>query len=134
MRSRPDCGKCPKAGRDEAYIRARPALESTSNNGPWVLEGTVVNVALPALPSSLHASATDVQWVVEAYTLFLAALLLVGGSLGDLYGRRKIFALGVAGFAIASLWCGLAPDISQLILARALQGAGAALLFRAASR
>ena len=62
------------------------------------IDGTVVNVAMPALQSALHASLADVQWVVEAYALFLAALLLVGGSLGDLYGRRKIFAVGVAIF------------------------------------
>jgi EmrB/QacA subfamily drug resistance transporter len=92
------------------------------------IDGTVVNVALPALQSALHASLADVQWVVEAYALFLAALLLIGGSLGDLYGRRKIFAIGVAVFTGTSAWCGLAPNIAQLILARSLQGIGGALL------
>jgi EmrB/QacA subfamily drug resistance transporter len=92
------------------------------------IDGTVVNVALPALQSALHATLADVQWVVESYALFLATLLLIGGSLGDLYGRRKIFAAGVALFSFASAWCGLAPDIRELIVARGLQGIGGALL------
>src|SRR5437764_3092319 len=92
------------------------------------IDGTVVNVALPALQTKLNATATDVQWVVEAYTLFLAALLLFGGSLGDRFGRKKIYAIGIAVFALASIWCGLAPTISQLIVARAAQGVGGALL------
>src|SRR5437667_2954194 len=92
------------------------------------IDGTVVNVALPALQKNLNATIVDVQWVIEAYSLLLAALLLVGGSLGDHYGRRRIFLVGIALFALASAWCGLAPDIGQLIAARALQGIGAALL------
>lgn len=92
------------------------------------IDGTVVNVALPALQNELHVAVADVQWVVEAYLLLLSALLLVGGSLGDHYGRRRIFLLGIAIFALASAWCGLALNISQLIAARALQGFGAALL------
>jgi EmrB/QacA subfamily drug resistance transporter len=92
------------------------------------IDGTVVNVALPALQSALHATLADVQWVVESYALFLAALLLIGGSLGDRYGRRRIFVLGVLIFSLASLWCGLAPGIRQLIAARGLQGIGGALL------
>jgi EmrB/QacA subfamily drug resistance transporter len=92
------------------------------------IDGTVVNVALPALQTSLNANVADVQWVVEAYTLFLAALLLLGGSLGDRFGRTKLFAIGVAVFALASVWCGLAPSIQQLIIARAAQGIGGALL------
>ena len=92
------------------------------------IDGTVVNVALPALQSNLNATVTDVQWVVEAYTLLLAALLLLGGSLGDRYGRKKIYAIGVVVFALASVWCGLAPNIQQLIIARAAQGVGGALL------
>ena len=92
------------------------------------IDGTVVNVALPALQSNLNANVADVQWVVESYTLFLAALLLLGGSLGDRFGRAKVFAVGVALFALASIWCGLAPSIHQLILARAAQGVGGALL------
>src|SRR5438034_2062547 len=92
------------------------------------IDGTVVNVALPALQTKLNATVTDVQWVIEAYTLFLAALLLLGGSLGDRFGRKKIYAIGVAVFALASIWCGLAPNIQQLIIARAAQGVGGALL------
>ena len=109
-------------------------------NGPWILaatilgssmafiDGTVVNVALPALQSSLGATIAQVQWVVESYALFLAALLLIGGSLGDIYGRRKIFVAGVVLFLIASIWCGLAANIQVLIIARGLQGIGGALL------
>ncbi|MDQ6913885.1 MAG: MFS transporter, partial [Verrucomicrobiota bacterium] len=107
---------------------------------PWVLsatilgsslafiDGTVVNVALPALQKDLTATVLDVQWVVEAYLLLLSALLLVGGSLGDRFGRRKIYQLGIAIFALSSAWCGFAPNIAQLIAARAVQGLGAALL------
>ena len=109
-------------------------------NGPWILaatilgssmvfiDGTVVNVALPALQSALGATISQVQWVVESYALFLAALLLIGGSLGDIYGRRKIFVTGVVLFSLASIWCGLAGGIQQLIIARGLQGIGGALL------
>jgi EmrB/QacA subfamily drug resistance transporter len=92
------------------------------------IDGTVVNVALPALQSALGATVSQVQWVVECYALLLAALLLVGGSLGDLYGRRKVFAVGVILFAGASSWCGFALNIGQLIAARGLQGIGGALL------
>jgi EmrB/QacA subfamily drug resistance transporter len=92
------------------------------------IDGTVVNVALPALQSSLGATIAQVQWVVESYALFLAALLLIGGSLGDIYGRRKIFVAGVILFSVASTWCGLAANIQQLIIARGLQGIGGALL------
>ena len=125
---------------DEAAILARSCERPATTNGPWILaatilgssmafiDGTVVNVALPALQSALHATLADVQWVVESYALFLAALLLIGGSLGDLYGRRKIFTAGLVLFTVASVWCGLAPNIRQLIVARGLQGIGGALL------
>ena len=92
------------------------------------IDGTVVNVALPALQRELGASLADVQWVVESYALFLAALLLVGGAAGDRFGRRRVFALGVASFAVASVWCGLADSVRMLIVARAVQGIGGALL------
>jgi EmrB/QacA subfamily drug resistance transporter len=92
------------------------------------IDGTVVNVALPAIQADLRATLVDVQWVVEAYALFLAALLLAGGSLGDRFGRRRVFMLGTAMFAGASVWCGLAPDVRHLIAARAMQGIGGALL------
>jgi EmrB/QacA subfamily drug resistance transporter len=92
------------------------------------LDGTVVNVALPALQKSLNATVLDVQWVVESYALFLAALLMVGGSLGDRFGRRRVFCLGVALFALASIGCGLSQNVGQLIVSRAVQGAAGALL------
>src|SRR5881397_1138894 len=126
---------------DESIIRSAPAGEPCSKSrGRWVLaatilassmafiDGTVVNVALPALQTTLNATAVDVQWVIEAYSLLLSALLLVGGSLGDHYGRRRVFVIGVALFASASAACGFAGNIHQLIAARALQGLGAALL------
>ena len=115
-----------------------PATRSSS--AAWILaaailgssmafiDSTVVNVALPALQSTFNATVIDVQWVVESYGLFLGALILVGGSAGDLFGRRRIFVAGVAIFAIASAACGLAQNIHQLINARAIQGVGAALL------
>src|SRR5512142_3255307 len=100
---------------DESVIRSRPAgASSEKSRGRLVLaatilassmafiDGTVVNVALPALQTHLNATAVDVQWVIEAYSLFLSALLLVGGSLGDHYGRRRVFVLGVVIFAFAS--------------------------------
>jgi MFS family permease len=125
---------------DEATIRSNRCSQPAAVNGPWILaatilgssmafiDGTVVNVALPALQSTLHATLSDVQWVVESYALFLAALLLVGGVLGDLYGRRKVFAVGVAVFSAASTVCGGSPDIRWLIIARGVQGIGGALL------
>lgn len=92
------------------------------------IDGTVVNVALPALQADLHATITDVQWVVASYALFLGALLLVGGSLGDQFGRKRIFLTGVVFFMGASILCGLATSPRLLIGARALQGVGAAFL------
>jgi EmrB/QacA subfamily drug resistance transporter len=108
--------------------------------GSWVLaativgssmafiDNTVVNVALPVLQEQLGATVAQVQWVVESYALLLAALLLVGGALGDRYGRRLVYAIGVAIFALASVWCGMAANVQQLIWARAAQGVGGALL------
>src|SRR4051812_30484714 len=92
------------------------------------IDGTVVNVALPALQSELHATMTDVQWVVEAYALFLGALILVGGSLGDQLGRKRVFLCGVGLFTMASVACGIAASPRILIAARAVQGIGAAFL------
>ena len=92
------------------------------------LDGSTVNVALPALQDSLDATVVDVQWVVNAYTLFLAALLLTGGALGDRLGRRKVFVVGVVLFTAASVACGLSANVQQLILARGVQGVGGALL------
>jgi len=139
---------------DEAVIQTAPEhgskdvkratsaelVSSKSHTGTWVLvatilgssmafiDGTVVNVALPVLQTELHATATEVQWVVEAYSLFLAALILVGGSLGDHFGRRRIYSIGIMLFTLASVFCGLAPNVSVLIIARAFQGVGGALL------
>lgn len=92
------------------------------------IDSTVVNVALPAIQADFHATVVDVQWVVESYGLFLGALILVGGALGDLFGRRRIFLSGVAIFSVASAGCGIASNIDLLILARSIQGVGAALL------
>ncbi|HZU01091.1 MAG TPA: MFS transporter, partial [Ktedonobacteraceae bacterium] len=92
------------------------------------IDGTVVNVALPVLQKELGATVGDAQWIVEAYSLFLASLILVGGSLGDSFGRKRIFALGVALFTAASVLCGLSPNVTLLIIARAIQGIGGALL------
>ncbi|MGC2266767.1 MAG: MFS transporter [Candidatus Acidiferrales bacterium] len=130
-----------KAPCDEALIRAgKPDVPSAAPARRWILaatilgssmafiDSTVVNVALPALQSSLHATVVGVQWVVESYGLLLAALILVGGSLGDLYGRRLMFVIGVGVFAAASIACGLAANIQQLVLARSIQGVGAAFL------
>src|SRR5438046_3923265 len=126
---------------DENVVRSGAATAPCEKSrGRWVLaatilassmafiDGTVVNVALPALQTNLKATAVDVQWVIEAYSLLLSALLLVGGSLGDHYGRRNIFLMGVAIFALASVTCGFVANIHQLIAARALQGLGASLL------
>jgi len=92
------------------------------------IDEAIVNVALPAIESDLATSAVVVQWLVNAYTLCLSALLLVGGAAGDQFGRRRFFIVGLVIFAMASLWCGTAPSLTQLISARAVQGAGAALL------
>jgi EmrB/QacA subfamily drug resistance transporter len=111
-----------------------------ASSRPWVLmvtilgssmafiDGTVVNVALPALQSSLHATVVGVQWVIESYGMFLSALILVGGALGDSVGRRLMFLLGVGVFAGASIACGFSSSISQLVIARCVQGIGAAAL------
>jgi EmrB/QacA subfamily drug resistance transporter len=126
---------------DEAVILAGPEVAPCSPAvGRWVLaatilgssmafiDGTIVNVALPILQADLDATSTQTQWVVQSYALFLAALILVGGSLGDRLGRKRVFISGVAVYAAASIWCGLAPDIQQLIIAQAVKGVGGALL------
>src|SRR5215212_4905240 len=126
---------------DEGVIRSgKGEAPCPSTSGPWVLaativasgmgfmDGTIVNVALPVIQDELNATAVDALWVVESYALMLAALILVGGSLGDHYGRRRIFMVGVALFTVASVWCGLAPNPGQLIAARAVQGIGGALM------
>ena len=126
---------------DEAMIRTgTPGARCAERSGPWVLaatilgssmafiDSTVVNVALPALQSSLGATMVDLQWVVESYGLFLSALILVGGALGDSLGRRAMFLLGVAGFAVASAGCGFSSTIKSLLVWRSVQGFAAAFL------
>ena len=103
-------------------------LATVLGSGVAFLDGTVVNVALPAIADDLGASLSDLQWVLDAYLVTLSALVLLGGSLGDRYGRRRVFLYGLAGFTAASALCGLAPNVEVLILARAAQGIGAALL------
>src|SRR5262245_58073108 len=116
------------------------AERARTASGRWVLaaaivgsslafiDGTVVMVALPAIAHDLHAAGADVQWVIEIYLLFLSALLLVGGALGDRFGRRRIFALGIVLFMAASVGCGLAMSVALLVACRAAQGIGGALL------
>lgn len=126
---------------DVGAIRATPVAGNCGSNAkPWVLVSTilastiayidesVVNIALPAIEKDLAASVAIIQWLVNAYTLCLAALLLIGGAAADHYGRRRMFIIGVSIFAVASLACGLSPDVAVLIAARAVQGVGAALL------
>jgi EmrB/QacA subfamily drug resistance transporter len=126
---------------DEGTIRSgQSGVPCAKAAEPWVLaatilgssmafiDSTVVNVALPALERSLGGTVIDMQWVVESYALLLSALILVGGSMGDLFGRRRMFLAGVTVFAIASAGCGLASSIHQLVIARAIQGVGAAFM------
>src|ERR1700726_3683542 len=125
---------------DEAVIRSkRAAPRCAPRVKSWVLaaailgsamafvDATAVNVALPAMESSLSTSLASMQWVVNAYTLFLSACLLIGGAAGDRFGRLPVFFVGLAIFTAASVWCGLAPDVIHLILARAVQGIGGGL-------
>ena len=133
LHSRPPC--------DEGVIKSGKAESPCSpNSGPWVLaaaiiasgmgfmDGTIVNVALPVIQRELDATAVDALWIVESYALLLAALILVGGSLGDHFGRRKIFMIGISIFTVASVWCGLSPSSESLIAARTVQGIGGALM------
>jgi EmrB/QacA subfamily drug resistance transporter len=103
-------------------------LATILGSGMAFLDSTVVNIALPHIGDRFHAGAASLQWVVNGYTLSLASLILLGGSLGDRFGRRRVFVLGAGWFALASLACGLAPNVDLLITARALQGIGGALL------
>jgi len=108
----------------EKWVLAATIIAS----GMAFIDMTIVNVALPVLQHGLNATFAQAQWVVEAYTLFLSALILAGGSIGDLYGRRRVFGIGILIFALASATCGLAPDPATLIVSRAVQGLGAALM------
>src|SRR5260221_5139807 len=97
-------------------------------SGVVFLDSSVVNLALPKITSDLHANFAGLQWVVDGYLLSLSALILLGGSLGDIVGYKKIFLIGASGFALSSLLCGLSPNITFLTAARMLQGAMGALL------
>src|SRR5450755_42173 len=117
------------AGLRLSQTRGRWVLAATVlGSSMAMLDGTVVNVALPTIGRSLHTSLGGLQWTVTAYTLALAGLILLGGSLGDRLGRRRVFLIGVVWFALSSALCGLAPDIAVLVGARVLQGIGGALL------
>jgi EmrB/QacA subfamily drug resistance transporter len=123
-----------------AQVHAGGAAPCTPANRKWVLvatilgsalafmDGSVVNVALPALQAAFHATSGGIQWVVQGYALFGAALLLLGGAIGDHYGRRRAYVWGVALFAVASAGCAASTSLGQLVAARAVQGVGAALL------
>src|SRR5215831_13927126 len=127
---------------DAGVIEATPPFDSAlSQRRKWLtlvatvvgssmalLDGSVVNIALPAIQRALHADAAATQWIVNAYLLLLGALVLIGGSAADLYGRRRVFVLGVAAFIVASIACGLSPNNGVLVVSRAVQGLGAALL------
>ncbi len=125
----------------EPYLRASSGTDSYRKDlGPWILvatilgtsmafiDGTAVNVALPVIQNELNATFSGVQWMIEAYALFIASFILVGGTLGDYFGRRRVFAIGIVIFTLSSIWCGFSPNTAQLILARAIQGVGGALL------
>ncbi|HEX8982108.1 MAG TPA: MFS transporter [Ktedonobacterales bacterium] len=125
---------------EDSLIRARRSAPPTKFNPNWALvatilgssiafiDGTVVNVALPSIQRQLGANAADAQWVIEAYSLFLCALILMGGSFGDRFGRKRIYVIGITAFTLASIGCGVAPTIGALIFWRAAQGVGGALL------
>jgi EmrB/QacA subfamily drug resistance transporter len=116
------------AARSDASVKRLTLIACILGSGIALLDGTVVNVALPTIQRDLGGGLAAQQWVINAYLLTLGSLILVGGSLGDLFGERRIFALGVGGFGAASLLCALAPSIEALIAARALQGVASALL------
>jgi len=97
-------------------------------SGMAFIDGTAINIALPILQNDLDASVVDVQWVVEAYAIFVASLILVGGSMGDKFGRRLIYSIGIGIFAVSSIFCGLSQNVEQLITARTIQGIGGAML------
>jgi EmrB/QacA subfamily drug resistance transporter len=126
-------GRSAEHGKGAGLHYGQPAgrwvlVATVLGSGMAFLDATVVSIALPPIGDDLDASAADLQWVVNGYTLTLAAFILLGGSLGDRFGRRRVFLAGVVCFAAASALCGLAPNIGTLVVARAVQGVGGALL------
>ena len=125
---------------EETIQSVRATGDCAAGAKPWVLLATIlassiayvdesiVNVALPAIETDLSASVAVIQWLINAYTLTLSSLLLIGGAAGDRFGRRRLFIIGITIFAVASLWSGISLNTTQLISARAVQGVGAALL------
>jgi MFS family permease len=129
---------------DAGVIQATPTFDAALSQRKWLtltatifgssmafIDGSVVNIALPAIQQSLHADTAATQWIVNAYLLLLGALVLIGGSAADLYGRRRIFVVGLIIFTVASVACAFSPNIAVLIVSRAVQGLGAALLMPA---
>ena len=119
----------PEGGLRYATGRGRWVIAATVlGSGMAMIDATVVGIALPTIGRQFHTGVADLQWVTNGYTLSLAGLLLLGGALGDRYGRRRLFVAGTVWFAVASLLCGVAPSAPALIAARTLQGIGGALL------
>jgi EmrB/QacA subfamily drug resistance transporter len=118
----------PQASSDLAKAKRLTLIACILGSGIVTLDGTVVNVALPTIQRALGGGLAAQQWVVNGYLLTLGSLILIGGSLGDLFGERRVFALGVSGFGVASLACAFAPSIGALVAARAVQGVAGALL------
>jgi len=116
------------ATRSDASVKRLTLIACVMGSGVVLLDGSVVNVALPTIQRTLGGGLAAQQWMINSYLLTLGSLILIGGSLGDLYGERRIFALGVSGFGAASLLCALSPSITVLVIARALQGIAGALL------
>ncbi len=120
--------EAPPPGAADPSTKRTVLVASILGSGIVFLDQTIVNVALPAIRSSLNGSLADQQWVVEAYLLTLSSLLLLGGSLGDVLGRRRVFQAGLVGFGACSLVCAVAPTNEVLIAARGVQGVAGALL------
>src|SRR5450755_5098237 len=126
-------GTPPRSG-DQRLLRYRSSAgrwviaATVLGSGMAAIDATVIGIALPTIGRDFHASLSTLQWVVTGYTLTLSSLLLLGGSLGDRYGRKRVFVIGVAWFAITSAACAVAAGSTQLIVLRVLQGVGGALL------
>ncbi len=114
---------------DLKYLEGKLILLATIlASGMAFLDGSVVNIAIPIIQTKLHATLTDIQWIVNGYTLMLSSLILISGSLGDIFGRKKIFLFGIVAFITASLLCSFSQSTAQLIFFRVLQGIGAAMM------